>query len=45
MNQSVSLDLRARDWSEFTGQQQVVESLKIAIKAAKSRKETLDHVL
>jgi Holliday junction DNA helicase RuvB len=37
--------LRAADWSEFFGQEQVKESLQIAIAAAKKRKDVLDHVL
>jgi Holliday junction DNA helicase RuvB len=37
--------LRAADWSEFFGQDQVKESLQIAIEAAKTRGDFLDHVL
>lgn len=37
--------LRPRGLAEYVGQQHVVESLKIAIEAAKHRGETLDHVL
>lgn len=37
--------LRAKEWQEFVGQQRVKESLQIGISAAKSRKESLDHVL
>lgn len=37
--------LRAKSWHEFSGQQSVKESLQIAIKAAKKRKEALEHVL
>ena len=36
--------LRASDWSEFYGQKNVKESLKIAISAAKKRKEAIDVV-
>ena len=37
--------LRAQKWQEFIGQETVKESLKIAISAAKKRKEALEHVL
>ncbi len=37
--------LRPRDFSEFMGQERVVENLKIFIKAAKKRNEPLDHIL
>lgn len=37
--------LRAKSWGEFSGQESVKESLQIAIKAAKKRKEALEHVL
>lgn len=37
--------LRPRSFSEYIGQEKVKENLKIYIEAAKSRKETLDHVL
>ena len=37
--------LRPRAFSEYIGQEKVKENLKIYIEAAKSRKETLDHVL
>ncbi len=39
------LDLRPRELSEYIGQGQVVETLEIAIQAAKKRKEPLDHIL
>ena len=39
------LDLRPRKLSEYIGQGQVVETLEIAIEAAKKRGEPLDHVL
>src|SRR5579872_6864600 len=38
-------NLRAASWSEFFGQDQIKESLLIAIQAAKKRKEALEHVL
>jgi holliday junction DNA helicase RuvB len=37
--------LRASDWNEFYGQKNVKESLKIAITAAKKRKEPIEHIL
>lgn len=37
--------LRAKEWKEFCGQEQVKKSLRIAIDAAKKRKESLEHVL
>lgn len=37
--------LRASDWKEFAGQSQVKKSLRIAIDAAKKRKEALEHIL
>lgn len=37
--------LRAKSWDEFYGQENLKESLMIAIEAAKKRKEALEHVL
>ena len=37
--------LRARSWDEFFGQNNVKESLQIAISAAKKRKESIEHIL
>lgn len=37
--------LRPRNFSEYIGQTKVKENLKVFIEAAKSRKESLDHVL
>lgn len=37
--------LRAGSWTEFLGQEQLKETLRIAIAAAKHRKEALEHVL
>jgi Holliday junction DNA helicase RuvB len=37
--------LRPTSFAEFVGQEQVVENLRIAITAARSRQEPLDHVL
>ncbi len=38
-------DLRPKTFSEYIGQQQVVETLKIAVEAARKRSDVLDHVL
>ena len=37
--------LRAKTWEEFVGQKKVIEALQIALKAAKGRKESLEHTL
>ncbi len=37
--------LRPNEFSDFTGQYEVVENLKIFVQAAKQRQEALDHVL
>ena len=37
--------LRAKTWKEFQGQESVKEALRIAIAAAKKRKEALEHIL
>src|SRR3989338_1813807 len=37
--------LRARSWDEFFGQNNVKESLQIAISEAKKRKESIEHIL
>lgn len=37
--------LRANSWDEFLGQTMIKKSLQIAIEAAKSRKEAVDHTL
>lgn len=44
-DQTVELSLRPRYLSEYIGQSQVKENLKIFIEAAKMRSESLDHVL
>lgn len=41
----VELSLRPRYFSEYIGQEQVKDNLKIFIEAAKMREEALDHVL
>lgn len=42
---ALDLSLRPKRLSEFIGQQRIVSNLKTFIEAAKSRRETLDHVL
>ncbi len=44
-DREVENPLRPRTFAEYIGQEKVKENLKIFIEAAKSRKETLDHVL
>lgn len=44
-DREVENPLRPRTFSDYIGQEKVKENLKIYIEAAKSRKETLDHVL
>ncbi|MBM7563755.1 Holliday junction branch migration DNA helicase RuvB [Paenibacillus sacheonensis] len=44
-DQAVELSLRPRYLSEYIGQSQVKDNLKVFIEAAKLRKEALDHVL
>ncbi len=39
------VSLRASSWDEFEGQKTVKENLRIAIDAAKKRKESLEHIL
>jgi len=38
-------DLRPKKFKEYIGQKQVVETLQIAVEAAKKREDVLDHVL
>ena len=46
-NEEIELDkaLRPKDFSDFSGQQKVLENLKVFVSAAKMREEALDHVL
>jgi len=44
-DQAVEVSLRPRYLSEYIGQSQVKDNLKVFIEAAKMRKEALDHVL
>src|ERR1051325_650649 len=37
--------IRPKEIAEFSGQQQIIDNLKIFIKAAKQRNEALDHIL
>ena len=39
------VSLRAGEWSEFYGQENIKRSLQIAISAAKKRKEPIEHIL
>lgn len=39
------ISLRAQEWNDFAGQKNIKESLRIAISAAKKRKEAIEHVL
>jgi Holliday junction DNA helicase RuvB len=39
------LDLRPKSFAEYIGQNQVVETLEIAVTAARQREDVLDHVL
>jgi len=44
-DQAVEAALRPRSFAEFIGQEKAKEILQISIRAARSRRETLDHVL
>lgn len=41
----LNMSLRPKKFSEFIGQKEIVDNLKISIQAAKQRKEPLEHVL
>jgi holliday junction DNA helicase RuvB len=43
--EAVFTSLRAQDWEEFHGQEQVKTSLQIAIEAAKKRGDAVEHIL
>ena len=43
--QQLFTSLRASSWDEFQGQEPIKENLRIAIVAAKKRKEAMEHVL
>lgn len=42
---SIDLNLRPESLNEFVGQDKIRDNLRVFIKAAKQRKETLDHIL
>ncbi len=44
-DKAYEIALRPKNFSDFSGQDQVVENLKIFVSAAKMRDESLDHVL
>ena len=37
--------IRPKDFGEFSGQEKIIDNLKVFVKAAKMRGESLDHVL
>lgn len=39
------VSLRAKEWGEFFGQENIKKSLQISISAAKKRKESMEHIL
>src|SRR5678809_597478 len=41
----IELSLRPRTFAEYVGQTEVVEKLKVCVRAAKKREEALDHCL
>ncbi len=41
----VNISLRPRKFTEFVGQKEIVDNLKVCLTAAKQRKEPLEHVL
>lgn len=41
----VNLSLRPRQFTEFVGQPEVVQNLRVAVQAARQRREPLEHVL
>jgi len=43
--EQILVSLRAKEWSEFHGQERVTKPLLIAIEAAKQRSEALEHTL
>ncbi|MCF8373698.1 MAG: Holliday junction branch migration DNA helicase RuvB [Bacteroidales bacterium] len=44
-DQEIEKQLRPIEFSDFSGQEKIVENLKVFVKAAKMRGEALDHVL
>lgn len=45
MNHENKVNLRASSWEDFVGQDQIVKSINIAIRASKQRGDVLDHIL
>lgn len=43
--QVLFVSLRAKEWDEFFGQENIKKSLQIAISAAKKREESIEHIL
>jgi holliday junction DNA helicase RuvB len=43
--ENLFVSLRAINWQEFAGQKNVKENIRIAITAAKKRKESIEHIL
>jgi len=44
-DQEMERVLRPTEFTEFSGQEDIVENLKVFVKAARGRNESLDHVL
>jgi Holliday junction DNA helicase RuvB len=44
-DKELEITLRPQSFEDFTGQEKIIANLKIFVKAAKQRKEPLDHVL
>ena len=44
-DKAYEIALRPKEFQDFSGQDQVVQNLKIFVSAAKMREESLDHVL
>lgn len=44
-NENLDLSLRPATFGEYVGQQKIKKNLKIAVEAAKKRKEPIDHIL
>ena len=42
--QDFEQELRPSDFSDFEGQEKIIENLKVFIKAARQREDALDHV-
>lgn len=44
-DKALDFSLRPKSFDEYVGQEKIIENIKIAIQAAKNRKETIEHVL